>query len=363
MKVTGPVDQGFGFNSNDLASPQGRLTDQRQAGGGVDFGVSPGAGAPSVSYGAPSAQISDSRVSASERAANPVDQDLAVLVRNLVEQIMQALAQFMQQNRSDTGASSQGSGSSQGKSATASEPGQPVAANTASQQTAAAPGVAEPLSAVPQVASSSVPASTAPAATAAPEPTGKNSAVGDAVTAGSGPYSLNITNTQDHAIKIGQFDKNEKLVGELALEPGQKGTMKYEADTTGLLKQADAQGNYKPDASRLEFYNGFINTSDIDGRNAAIHASDGKGFEVGDKQSIADKAPESITTLDSAGNKTIAGWYDGSTEKMKQGGDFLTKELGTGMTYQHPNDDTLGQGSNPMRHTDSMTLDVVFGKA
>ncbi|MCF7531004.1 hypothetical protein [Pseudomonas petrae] len=371
MKVTGPVDQGLGLNSSNFASPQGRLTDQRQAGGGVDFGVSPGTGAQSVSYGGPSAQSSDSRVTPGERAANPTDQDLAASLRNLVEQIMQALAQLMQQSRSDTGASSQGRGGSpQGKSATISEAGQPVAANAASEPAAAASGVAGSSSAVPDVASSSVRASTssadaqaAPTATAALASAGKNTAVGDAATAGSGPYSLNITNTQDHAIKIGQFDKNEKLVGELSLEPGQKGTMKYEADTTGLLKQADAHGNYKPDASRLEFYNGFINTSDIDGRNAAIHASDGKGFEVGDKQSIADKAPDSITTRDSAGNKTIAGWYDGSTEKMKQGGDFLTKELGTGMTYQHPNDDTLGQGSNPMRHTDSMSLDVVFGKA
>lgn len=343
MKVTGPVDQGFSLDNSDYGSPQGRFADQRQAGGGIDFGVSPGAGAQSVNFGGQSPQVSDSRVSANERAANPAERDLAAVIRNLVEQIMQALTQFMQQSRSDTGASSQGSGASpQGQSATGSNLGQPMAANAAPQQAAA---------------------QAAPAATTAPESVGKNSAVGDAATAGSGPYALNITNTQDHAIKIGQFDKNEKLVGELSLEPGQKGTMKYEADTTGLLKQADAQGNYKPDASRLEFYNGFINTSDIDGRNAAIHATDGKGFEVGDKQSVADKAPDSITTLDSAGNKTIAGWYDGSTDKMKQGGDFLTKELGTGMTYQHPNDDTLGEGNNPMRHTDSMSLDVVFGKA
>jgi hypothetical protein len=363
MKVTGPVDQGFGLNNTDLAAPQGHLADQRQAGGGIDFGSSPGASAQSVNYGGQSPQISDSRVNPGERAANSPDQDLAALVRNLVEQIMQALAQFLQQNQNDTGASSEGSGGpQQGKSAAASAPAQPVAADPAPQQATAAPSVAEP-SAKPQVGSPSGAASTFPANTqAAPESVG-NSAMGDAATAGSGPYSLNITNTQDHAIKIGQFDKNEKLVGELSLEPGQKGTMKYEADTTGLLKQADSEGNYKPDASRLEFYNGFINTSDIDGRNAAIHATDGKGFEIGDKQSIADKAPDSITSLDAAGNKTIAGWYDGSTDKMKQGGEFLTKELGTAMTYQHPNDDTLGQGNNPMRHTDSMSLDVVFGKA
>ncbi|HEX8587136.1 hypothetical protein [Pseudomonas sp.] len=360
MKVTGPVDQGFGLDNSALGSPQGRIADQRQGGGGIDFGVPPGAGSQSVNFGGQSPPSSDSRVSPGGRATNPTDQDLAALVRNLVEQIMQALTQFMQQNRNDASGSSQGSGSSpQGTSGQVSQPSQPTASNAASPP-GAVPNVAQPSTAVPQAASPSL---ATPESAAAPESVDKTSAVGDARTSGSGPYSLNITNSQDHAIKIGQFDKNEKLVGELSLEPGQKGTMKYEADTTGLLKQADADGNYKPDASRLEFYNGFINTSDIDGRNAAIHATDGKGFEIGDKRSIADKAPDSITSLDSAGNKTISGWYDGSTEKMKQGGEFLTNELGTGMTYQHPNDDNLGQSNNPMRHTDSMSLDVVFGKA
>lgn len=363
MKVMGPVDQGFSLDNSDFGAPHGRLADQRQAGGGIDFGVSPAAGAQSVSFGGQSPQVSDSRVGASQSSSGSTDQDLAALVRSLVEQIMQALAQFMQQNQNDSGASSQGGGSTQGKSAVVSGPGQPMAINAASPKLAAAP-VAPGIAPAPALASTS-PTDTlaAPKPVAATESVGSTAALGDAPSAGSGPYSLNITNAQDHAIKIGQFDKNEKLVAELTLEPGQKGTMKYEADTTGLLKQADADGNYKSDASRLEFYNGFINTSDIDGRNAAIHATDGKGFEIGDKQSIADKAPDNITSLDSAGNKTIAGWYDGSTEKMKQGGEFLTKELGTGMTYQHPNDDTLGQGNNPMRHTDSMSLDVVFGKA
>jgi hypothetical protein len=360
--VMGPVDQGFGLNNSNFALPYERLADQRQASGGVDFGITPGANAQGVSFGGQSPQVSDSRVGASQSSSGSTDQDLASLVRSLVEQIMQALAQFIQQNQNDAGASSQGGGSSQGKSAPVSGSGQPMAAN------AAPPGMAEPAPVAPQVAPPPALASTsptdnlAPKSSDAPDSAAKNAAVGDAASAGSGPYSLNITNAQDHAIKVGQFDKNEKLVGELSLEPGQKGTMRYEADTTGLLKQADADGNYKPDASRLEFYNGFINTSDIDGRNAAIHATDGKGFEIGDKKSIADKAPDSITSVDSAGNKTIAGWYDGSTEKMRQGGEFLTNHLGTGWTYQHPDDDKLGEGNNPMRHTDSMTLDVVFGK-
>ncbi len=203
-------------------------------------------------------------------------------------------------------------------------------------------------------------------------PTPKSSALSkDAVptsganmpSAGSGPRTFNITNTQDHDINIGQFDQHNQLVGELRLKPGQSGQMHYQNDFTGLLKQADSDGNYQDSASRLEFYNGFVNTSDIDGRNAAIYATDHQGFEIGDQQSIADRAPAGIVTQDSAGNKTIAGYYDGSTDIMRQGGQFMTDTLGTGMTYMHPDDDRLPQGQNPMRHTDAMTLDVTFGKA
>lgn len=182
-------------------------------------------------------------------------------------------------------------------------------------------------------------------------------------TAGDGPRNFNITNTQDHDIQIGQFDKNNQLVAEMTLKPGQSGQMKYQNDFTGLLKQADADGKYQDSASRLEFYNGYVNTSDIDGRNAAIYATDHKGFEIGDKQSIADSAPDDVVSKDSAGNKTIAGWYDGSTDTMRKGGQFMTDKLGTGMTYMHPDDDKLSPGNNPMRHTDAMTLDVIFGKA
>lgn len=180
---------------------------------------------------------------------------------------------------------------------------------------------------------------------------------------GNGPRTFNITNTQVHDISIGQFDQHNQLVGELRLKPGESGQMHYQNDFSGLLKQADADGNYQDSASRLEFYNGFVNTSDIDGRNAAIYATDHKGFEIGDQQSIADHAPAGIVTQDSAGNKTIAGYYDGSTDTMRQGGQFMTDTLGTGMTYMHPDDDRLPQGQNPMRHTDAMMLDVTFGKA
>lgn len=203
---------------------------------------------------------------------------------------------------------------------------------------------------------------------APPEPSASSkdappSSAANGPSAGNGPRTFNITNTQDHDISIGQFDQHNQLVGELRLKPGESGHMHYQNDFTGLLKQADADGNYQDNASRLEFYNGFVNTSDIDGRNAAIYATDHQGFEIGDQQSIADHAPAGIVTQDSAGNKTIAGYYDGSTDTMRQGGQFMTDTLGTGMTYMHPDDDRLPQGQNPMRHTDAMTLDVTFGKA
>jgi hypothetical protein len=359
MKTMGAVDQSFGFNSANLGMPQCRVPEERQSSRGGDFGISPDAGAQPVRFGEQPSRIINEGVHAVENACGSNAQRLSGMVDDLLEKILHVIALLMQKNPTDKNASLAGSGQSQGASAAEFEANHPMLASTAPQHGDTAPS------------EETVPASTVISSDPliAAEPTASLKLAGESlevrgpITAGSGPYSLEITNAQDRSIKIGQFNKDEKLVGELALEPGQKGTMKYEAETTGLLKQADAEGNYKPDASRLEFYNGFINTSDIDGRNAAIYVTDGKGFEIGDKQSIADKAPSNITSIDFAGNKTLAGWYDGSTERMKQGGEFLTKELGTGMTYQHPNDDTLAQGQNPMRHTDSMTLDVVFGRA
>jgi hypothetical protein len=359
IKTIGAVDQSLGFDNVNFETPQGCVSDLRKPTGGIDFAPSTSDSSPPLSVNLQLRQGIESGARATEGAAGSTERDLSRVVRDLLEKVIQALAQFVQNKQDDTGISRpDGCASPQSASAAGPEVSQPMPASAVTPK-----ANAHGIEAYPAIATTSSTGSLiAPKPTNGPESIGGNAGVESAATAGSGPYSLNITNSQDHLIKIGQFDKNDKLVGELALEPGQKGTMKYEADTTGLLKQAAADGRYKPDASRLEFYNGFINTSDIDGRNAAIHVTDGKGFEIGDKQSIADSAPDSIISRDSAGDKTIAGWYDGSTDKMRQGGDFLTRELGTRMTYQHPNDDTLEQSDNPMRHTDSMTLDVVFGR-
>ena len=335
VKVLGPAEPGFSLGSNDYGPTPGLNGGLAQPyGGQVNFG-SPSELASQgreVTFGKAGAGHSPGGV----QGAN--EEDLMALVRDLVQQILQMIAQRLQQNQNDTGASSQdqSKGREVGK-ATAPAAGSP-------EQPSVASGPAVTPETDPQKVTSANPASS------------------DGPTAGSGPRAFNITNTQDHPIKIGQFDKNEQLTAELTLEPGQTGVMRFEDDTTGLLKQADADGHYRPDASRLEFFNGFINTSDIDGRNASIHATDNKGFEIGDNKSIADAAPSNIVTTDSAGNKTIAGFYDGSTETMNKGGQFMTEKLGTGMTYMHPDDDRLPTGQNPMRHTDSMTLDVTFGK-
>ncbi|MCA4825067.1 hypothetical protein HF675_03385 [Serratia sp. JUb9] len=301
----------------DDAWTSAELPRQSAGGGAVQF-ATPGAGS-SVNFGAP---LTDALPTSTDGQPNPGD-PLSQLIGALLSQVMAELARRMQgQNGS----------------------GQETAPQNT--DTAAPSGGAMPLN-----------------ETNAAKPTAHAASAADGPSAGSGPRTFNITNTQDHDINIGQFDQHNQLVGEITLKPGESGQMRYQNDFTGLLKQADADGNYRDDASRLEFYNGFVNTSDIDGRNAAIHATDHQGFEIGDRQSIADRAPADIVSTDSAGNKTIAGYYDGSSETMRKGGQFMTDMLGTGMTYMHPDDDRLPEGQNPMRHTDAMTLDVTFGKA
>lgn len=286
------------------------------------------------------------------------DDNLMSIVSDLVQQLSQLLIRWMNQNQSGGADSFKGSPSQ--KVDGSSDPGQSHVTNT--DASLDAPANKKSAVANPALTHEAPPTNTVPSGESeGPNKADAISKVGEGQTVGQGPYLLNITNTQDHPIKIGQFDQKENKVAELSLEPGQSGIMKYPSDTTTLIKQADKDGQYRPDASRLEAYNGFINTSDIDGRNAAIHAVDGKGFEIGDKKSIADNAVKA--GLIKSPDETIKGWYDGSTAEMKKAGEFLEKELGTGDTYIHPNDDQFGQGKNPMRHTDSMSLDVEFGKA
>lgn len=333
IKVSGSIDPTLAMNLNAIGLPsQGGEQAMHPANQAIAFGVSPDAISRPAALSFDSASPQPGTIPSG--TGNPGWGDLLSLANQLIRGLLELIAQHQQQDQGAEQGSANGASAGQADAL----PAQPV--STAG--VAASPQTPAPLS----------PPGTAQGASDAPP-----------VAAGSGPYTLNITNDQDHPIKIGQLDQQERLVAELTLQPGEKGTMNYQQDTTGLLKQADSDGNYRPDASRLEFYNGFINTSDIDGRNAAIYATDGKGFEIGDKQSVADKAPSSIVSMDSAGEKTIAGYYDGSTEKMRDGGKFLTRELGTGMTYMHPDDDKLGEGRNPMRHTDSKSLNVVFDDA
>lgn len=325
------------------------------------------------SYGSPSPSASDasSATDGATSAQGSGTTDLSTLLQNLLAEVMSLISQMMPSSQDSDGTST-GSGTA-GNDAI----GSPAAAAAPVATGAPTADTAAPANAAP-AANSSPAATAAPAATSAPDaaaapattaPGSAASSVGDGPTVGTGPRSFNITNTQDKPITLGQFDQNNQLVSQMTLQPGQTGQMKAENDTTGVIKQADADGNFQNDASRLEYYNGYINTSDIDGRNASISATDNNGFNIGDSQSIADQAPAAVTTEDSAGNKTVAGYYDGSTATMNQGADYMINALSqngqsaTGETYFHPNDDTLGQGDNPMRHTDSMSVDVSFGKA
>ncbi len=190
--------------------------------------------------------------------------------------------------------------------------------------------------------------------------------------AGTGPNAMEITNTQDHAITVGKFKNGESATdpsASITLQPGQTGTLHYENGEAGFAAQADASGKFQPTASRLEYEADkdgkmkYPDISYIDGRNASISLSDGAGLNKGDSKSIAAGADPSLITTDSAGNKTIAGWYDGSTAQMQAGGAYMESQLGTTGAYLHPNDDTLAKGDNPMSATQSATIKASFGAA
>ncbi len=223
------------------------------------------------------------------------------------------------------------------------------------------------------------PAGTAQSATPAgfPSHLGKAPATADSGTApstsaGTGPNLLNITNNQDHAITVGKFKNGESTTdssAKITLQPHQSGTLKYENGEGGYAAQADASGKFQPNASRLEYEADkdgkmkYPDVSYIDGRNSAISITDGAGLNKGDNKSIAGSADPSIVTADSAGNKTVAGWYDGSTSQMQAGGAFMQGQLGTAGAYLHPNDDQLAKGQNPMSGSQSATINASFGNA
>lgn len=221
----------------------------------------------------------------------------------------------------------------------------------------------------PSTKASSLSATTEQASTAGtPANTAPN------VSAGSGSNSVTIQNSSNHIEKIGEFLNGASTttpVAEITLKPGESGTLSYQNGQGGYIAEADASGTYQPTASRLEFYadaNGVNNTdvSYIDGRNASIEVSDGQGKTAGDTKSIADAAPESTLTHDSAGNATVAGWYDGSSSTMQAGGAYMEQQLGTGNAYIHPNDDqNRADNTNPMTMAQdkSQTYTAKFGDA
>ena len=190
--------------------------------------------------------------------------------------------------------------------------------------------------------------------------------------AGTGPNAIIVKNSFDHPITLGQFVNGGSTTAPAAsitLQPGQTGVLSHVDGEGGFIAKADASGQFQPNASRLEYKTdadgkmSWPDVSDIDGRNAAIWFTDGKGLTKGDLQSIAGGAPTGTVTTDAAGNKTIAGDYDESTPTMRDGAAYMTGKLGTGGTYQHPHDDALGPGQNPMGGTDSKMISAIFAPA
>jgi len=218
--------------------------------------------------------------------------------------------------------------------------------------------------------------STVPAAKSAPQPGASNAPAptpaAPSTSAGDGPNTMEITNTQSRAITVGKFKNGDSTTvpsAEITLQPGQTGTLHYANGEAGFAAQADASGKFQSNASRLEYEADpdgkmkYPDVSYIDGRNASISLTDGAGLNKGDSKSIAAGAPQSLVTTDSAGSKTIAGCYDGSTSLMQAGGAYMQSQLGTAGAYLHPNDDTSAKNQNPMSATQSATLKASFGNA
>ncbi len=190
--------------------------------------------------------------------------------------------------------------------------------------------------------------------------------------AGSGPNAIEITDTTSKPMTIGEFKNGGSTTtpsAEITLQPGQTGTLRYQNGDAGYDAKADSSGQFEPNASRLEYEADadgkmkYPDVSYIDGRNASISLTDGSGLNKGDDKSIAAGAPADAVQTDAAGDKTIAGYYDGSTAQMQAGANYMQSQLGTGGAYLHPNDDTLPAGQNPMSGTQSNTLYADFGNA
>lgn len=171
---------------------------------------------------------------------------------------------------------------------------------------------------------------------------------------------------------IGKFKNGESTttpLAEITLQPGQTGTLHHQNGEAGYAAKADSGGQFQLNASRLEHEADadgkmkYPDVSYIDGRNASIALTDGSGLNKGDDKSIAAGAPASAVQTDAAADKTIAGYYEGSTAQMQAGADYMQGQPRTGGACLHPNDDTLAAGRNPMSGTQGNTLHAKFGNA
>lgn len=277
-------------------------------------------------------------------------------VTNSTNGLVQQLVSLLQQLLTQLSGSGSGAGGSQGSGSTGA-----VGSDVAP--------LAKQLIPLLQQVGQAGGSSTVPAA---PQPDGSKAAAAPSTSAGDGPNTMEITNTQSRAITVGKFKNGDSTTvpsAEITLQPGQTGTLHYANGEAGFAAQADASGKFQSNASRLEYEADkdgkmkYPDVSYIDGRNASISLSDGAGLNKGDSKSIAAGAAPSLVSTDTGGNKTIAGWYDGSTSLMQAGGAYMQSQLGTAGAYLHPNDDTSAKDQNPMSATQNATIKASFGAA
>lgn len=275
----------------------------------------------------------------------------------VLEQVAEALLQALRDRPATSGPDATGGSGSGSPAIAAAEGGAPSGAPTADRMAAAPSGPAQPAAAADP---------SAPASGAAQAATVSGSS------AGSGPNAIQITNTTSQPMTLGKFENGQSTTdpsAQITLQPGQTGTIRYQNGEAGFVSKADSSGAFQPTASRLEYEadadgkQKYPDVSYIDGRNASISLTDGASLHKGDTASIAAGAPAGTVTTDAAGNKTIAGYYDGSSATMQAGADYMQSQLGTGNAYLHPNDDRLAAGQNPMSSTQSNTIYADFGNA
>ena len=174
--------------------------------------------------------------------------------------------------------------------------------------------------------------------------------------ADNAPNTIWLMNRGSHQVVLDEMvSQNNQLVkvNSILLWPGQSAAMGFWPGQSGFVAAENSSGQLQWNASRFEFYGGgdtnSVDVSYIDGRNASITVDDGRGHKKGDLNPIAGSAPSVALSYDQAGWPTITGWYDGSTDAMREGGAYIQSKIACGSSYIHPTDDqNPDPNCNPM---------------